>query len=82
MSVINWIYEKLIVRCKNCGTIEEVREYCPKCNILIHWEYEDQLPEMTDEQFNAIYKFSKIISGVRMYPYFNWEGERHYLGSN
>lgn len=37
----------------------------------IKWEYEDQLPEMTDDEFDEIE--SRIVGnhwgGVRMYPY-------------
>jgi len=33
------------------------------------WEYEDQLPPMYSEDFAALYQYSKVIDGVRMYPF-------------
>jgi hypothetical protein len=35
----------------------------------LQWEYEDQLPEMSDLDFDLIYEQSKVIDFVRMYPY-------------
>ena len=48
---------------------------------IIQWEYEDDLPEMQPEEFNLLYAQSKIIHGVRMYPYI-WldNDEKGYLG--
>lgn len=37
--------------------------------LCIQWEYEDQLPKMSKEEFNLIYAKSEIRDGVRMYPY-------------
>lgn len=34
----------------------------------VRWEYEDQLPEMSDDEFTAIFKASRV-DGVRLYPY-------------
>jgi hypothetical protein len=34
----------------------------------VRWEYEDQLPEMSDDDFAAIFKASRV-DGVRLYPY-------------
>jgi hypothetical protein len=34
----------------------------------VRWEYEDQLPEMNDADFDAIFKASRV-DGVRMYPF-------------
>lgn len=34
----------------------------------VRWEYEDQLPEMSDDEFAAIFKASRV-DGVRLYPY-------------
>lgn len=52
--------------------METVRKHEIKMNPLemseVQWEYEDELPEMSDEDFNEIYKASKVI-GVRVYPY-------------
>jgi hypothetical protein len=46
----------------------------------IQWEYEDELPEMEDDVFDAIYTASRIVWGVRMYPYVEDEnGQRIYL---
>ena len=33
------------------------------------WEYEDQLPLMNDDDFAALYQYSKVIDGVRMSPF-------------
>lgn len=47
----------------------------------ILWEYEDELPKMTSEQFAQLFPLSKVIDGVRMYPFLLDEtGRRHYLG--
>jgi len=32
------------------------------------WEFEDQLPEMEDSDFDKIYPASRVV-GVRLYPY-------------
>lgn len=34
----------------------------------VRWEYEDELPEMEDTDFDAIFKASRV-DGVRMYPF-------------
>ena len=34
----------------------------------VRWEYEDELPEMEDADFDAIFKTSRV-DGVRLYPY-------------
>lgn len=34
----------------------------------VRWEYEDELPEMEDADFDAIFKASRV-DGVRLYPY-------------
>ncbi len=36
---------------------------------LLCWEYEDRLPDLTNEEYDAIYKYSKVIEGVRMFPF-------------
>ena len=57
---------------------EEVRYSC------IHWEYEDQLPESitTPSSFMGCQRMSRVILGVRMYPYRNQGGNKHYLTMN
>lgn len=39
----------------------------------VRWEYEDQLPEMQDADFDTIFPASRVIGGdvggVRMYPF-------------
>jgi hypothetical protein len=35
----------------------------------VRWEYEDYLPEMESSDFDAIYPASRVIDGVRMYPF-------------
>lgn len=44
----------------------------PSCSPLetsdVRWEYEDELPEMEDADFDAIFKASRV-DGVRLYPY-------------
>lgn len=35
----------------------------------VEWEYEDQLPEMDDYDFDKIFYASKLREGVRMYPF-------------
>lgn len=34
----------------------------------VRWEYEDELPEMEDADFDAIFKASRV-DGVRLYPF-------------
>ena len=34
----------------------------------VRWEYEDELPEMEDVDFDAIFKASRV-DGVRLYPF-------------
>ncbi len=34
----------------------------------VRWEYEDQLPEMSDSDFDDIYQASQV-DGVRLYPF-------------
>jgi hypothetical protein len=37
--------------------------------IKVKWEYEDNLPELSQDAYDEIYPSSEIIDGVRMYPY-------------
>ena len=47
---------------------------------LVIWEYEDQLPDtITGNEYNAMYDWSQVIIGVRMFPYVEIEGKRYYL---
>ena len=42
---------------------------CPRLETSdVRWEYEDDLPEMEDDDFDAIFKASRV-RGVRMYPF-------------
>lgn len=34
----------------------------------VRWEYEDELPEMEDADFDALFKASRV-DGVRLYPF-------------
>ena len=36
--------------------------------MIKNWVYEDELPEMTDETYDALYEYSEVIQGVRMFP--------------
>ena len=35
----------------------------------VEWEYEDQLPELNDLQYDLIYQKSELIGGVRKFPF-------------
>ena len=35
----------------------------------IQWEYEDDLPEMDDMEFDHVFHYSQVIDGVRQYPF-------------
>jgi len=37
--------------------------------LSIEWEYEDQLPELSDFEYGLLYEYSKVVDGVRMFPY-------------
>ena len=45
----------------------------------VEWEYEDQLPETINNNYNLMYRHSKIIDGVRMFPYTKIGDIRYYL---
>lgn len=50
---------------------------------FLHFEYEDQLPEMSTEVYNRLFEWSRIVDGVRMFLYLlkndlDW-GERYYI---
>ena len=53
--------------------------------INVEWEFEDELPPtMSKEQYGKAFEHSKIIGGVRMFPYVvgfddNEDTERYYL---
>jgi hypothetical protein len=42
--------------------------YSPLETSDVRWAYEDELPEMEDSDFDAIFKASRV-DGVRMYPF-------------
>jgi len=53
--------------CKVCQTIPAAS--APKLETSdVKWEYEDQLPEMSDDDFAEIFRASRV-DGVRLYPY-------------
>jgi hypothetical protein len=50
----------------------------------VRWEYEDELPEMEDADFDAIFPASRVLGmecgGVRMYPFVeDSEGNRVWI---
>lgn len=45
----------------------------------VQWEYEDQLPELPDSRYSLMFRQSKIIDGVRMFPYVQIRDEKYYL---
>lgn len=50
--------------CKICQVVK-----APKIETSdVRWEYEDRLPDMSDDDFAAIFKASRVDS-VRLYPY-------------
>lgn len=47
----------------------------------IYWQYEDELPEVTESQFHMMFALSRVVDGVRMYPYTkDSAGNKSYLG--
>lgn len=44
---------------------------------FVEWLNEDELPEMDDATFQAAYKASRVLDGVRMYPVVRIDGVRH-----
>jgi len=55
--------------------------------LSLEWEHEDQLPELTDVEYDLLCEYSKVIDGVRMFPYtkywdhMNNEEVKAYLGA-
>lgn len=52
----------------------------------VDWEYEDQLPEISDLEYDLLFVHSQIRGGVRMFPYIKiydneGNGKRIYLGA-
>jgi hypothetical protein len=52
----------------------------------LEWEYEDQLPEISDLEYDLMFEYSEIKDGVRMFPFItlyksNGEPYRIYLGA-
>lgn len=55
--------------------------YRSEYDMSVYWEYEDRLPKVRPSEFGVMYPLSRIIGGVRMYPYIlDEEGERVYIG--
>jgi len=45
------------------------------------WENEDDLPDLlTDKEYNSMFPTSKVIDGVRMFPYIRVKSNKFYLG--
>ncbi len=48
----------------------------------IYWEYEDMLPELSKEDFDTLFKSSRVNDGVRIYPYvLDTQGNRVYISN-
>jgi hypothetical protein len=44
----------------------------------IEWEYEDELPEMSNLEYKMIYNKSRIVYGFRMFPFVrDWDHEKN-----
>jgi hypothetical protein len=55
--------------------------YRSEYDMPVYWEYEDRLPDISPQQLDLMFPLSRIIGGVRMYPYvYDSEGARIYLG--
>ena len=50
--------------------------------IIVKWQNEDELPEMTDDDYDRIYPESTVFGGigVRMFPYVEIKNNKYYLG--
>jgi hypothetical protein len=48
-------------------------------SIKVEWEYEDQLPDMTGEEYLESFAKSEVRDGVRMFPYVEIDNIRFYL---
>jgi hypothetical protein len=48
-------------------------------SIKLQWMYEDELPTMTDAFYDSLYGHSRVMVGVRMFPYVEINGETHFL---
>ena len=54
-----------------CDMIARLRES------PVEWYHEDTIPDMPNDLFRAARKASRVIGGVRMYPYVRIDGVRH-----
>lgn len=54
-----------------CAVIERLRE------TPVEWYHADTIPDLPNDLFTAAYKASRVIGGVRMYPYVRIDGVRH-----
>ena len=54
----------------------------PLVSLPVYAEYEDKLPNMTDDLYKKMFNMSSVIDGVRMFAYVNIDGKRYYLRSS
>ena len=54
-----------------CGAIERLREH------PVEWYHEDTLADLSKDVFDAAFKASRVIGGVRMYPFVRIDGVLH-----
>lgn len=71
------IADRLIEIKNRAGQVEPLVSLPP-----IKWQYEDELPELTDKEYDGMFDFSRVIDGVRMFPYMEINNAKHYLRSN
>lgn len=45
----------------------------------VAWEYEDQLPTVSNARFSEMYEVSEMRDGVRMYPFIVLRGEKSFF---
>ena len=64
--------------CITCQGSQRTQLENSKAIRYVYWEYEDELPE--DLNYDAAFGLSKVILGVRMFPYIMFNGQRYYLG--
>ena len=47
--------------------------------VLVKWINEDELPDMISQDYDELYLESKILGGVRIFPYVEINEKRYYL---
>jgi len=52
-------------------------EHGPTTGHPVEWYHEDTLSQLPTDIFNAAFKASRIIGGVRMYPFVRLNGVLH-----